>query len=231
MTPREAAVAELENTLGHRFRDRKRLDLALTHSSAVGADMRRKDNERLEFLGDRVLGILAAERLVELYQDMPEGELSPRFHAIVDKPACAAAARAMRLGPALRLSPGEVKSGGRDKDGILADAVEAVMAALYLDGGLEAARAAFCKFWEPQIHEIGKPAASDPKSALQVWAQGLGKPTPGYEIVDRTGPDHAPRFTVELTVEGLEPVRGAGRSRQAAEKEAAAAMLKREGLL
>jgi len=231
MNAREAAVAELETVLGHRFRDRKRLDRSLTHSSAVGAGKAQLDNERLEFLGDRVLGLLAAERLMELNPDMPEGELSPRLHAIVDKPACAQAARAMGLGPALRMSPGETKSGGREKDGILADACEAVMAALYLDGGLEAARGAFRKFWDPQIEHLGKPAVRDPKSALQEWVQADGKPIPHYEVVRRTGPDHAPSFTVEVSVEGLEPLRAAGRSRQAAEKEAALAMLKREGRL
>lgn len=230
MNQREAAVAELERNLGHGFSDRKRLDLALTHAS-VGGGARVKDNERYEFLGDRVLGLLAAERLMQLYPDAPEGQLTARFHGLVDKPACAHAARAMGIGPALRLSPGETKTGGRDKDTVLADACEAVMAALYLDGGLEAARAAFRKFWDSQIEHLGKPAARDPKSALQAWAQGLGKPLPEYEVVKRSGPDHAPKFTVRVSVVGVEPLSAAGTSRQAAEKAAATAMLNREGLL
>ena len=230
MNAREAAVAGLIKNLGHDFADRKRLDLALTHAS-VGGGARVKDNERLEFLGDRVLGLLVAERLMQLYGDAPEGQLTATFHGLVDKPACAQAARAMGLGPALRLSPGETKSGGRDKDSVLADACEAVMAAVYLDGGLEAARQVFRRFWDDQIKHLSKPAARDPKSALQAWAQGQGKPVPDYEVVRRSGPDHAPRFTVQLTVEGLEPLKAQGPSRQAAEKAAAAEMLNREGLL
>jgi len=231
MNAREAAVAALEDNLGHAFRDRKRLEQALTHASTAGAGKRVKDNERFEFLGDRVLGLLAAERLLELFPDLPEGELSPRFHALVDKPACAAAGRAMGLGPALRLSPGETKTGGRDKDTILGDACEAVMAALYLDAGLDVARKAFRRFWDPQIERLGKPAVRDPKSALQVWAQGEGKPVPAYAVVKRAGPDHKPSFTVEVRVEGLEPALAKGPSRQAAEKEAALIMLRREGQL
>jgi len=230
MNSRDAAVAELEKNLGHRFADRKRLDLALTHAS-VGGAKRVKDNERYEFLGDRVLGLLAAERLMQLDPDAPEGQLTARFHGLVDKPACARAARAMGIGPALRLSPGETKTGGRDKDTVLADACEAVMAALYLDGGLEVARATFRKFWDEQIAHLSKPAARDPKSALQAWAQGQGKPLPDYEVVKRSGPDHAPKFTVQVSVQGLEPLKAHGTSRQAAEKAAAADMLKREGQL
>lgn len=230
MNAREAAVAELERNLGHVFKDKKRLDLALTHAS-VGGAARVKDNERYEFLGDRVLGLLAAERLMALYPEAPEGKLTPRFHGLVDKPACAAAARAMGIGPALRLSPGETKTGGRDKDTVLANACEAVMAALYLDGGLEAARAVFLKFWDDRIVHQGAPAVRDPKSALQAWAQGQGRPVPAYSVVRRTGPDHAPKFTVEVRVEGVEPQTASGTSRQAAEKAAAADLLQREGLL
>lgn len=229
MNAREAAVAGLIENLGHAFNDRKRLDLALTHAS-VGGGARVKDNERYEFLGDRVLGLLAAERLMQVYPDAPEGQLTARFHGLVDKPACARAARAMGLGPALRLSPGETKSGGRDKDSVLADACEAVMAAVYLDGGLEAARAVFRRFWDEQISHPSAPAMRDPKSALQAWAQAQGKPLPDYEVLKRSGPDHAPKFTVQVSVQGLEPLKAQGPSRQAAEKAAAADMLKREGL-
>ncbi len=230
MNAREAAVLELERTLGHAFADRKRLDVALTHAS-TGGSRRVKDNERLEFLGDRVLGLMTAERLLELYPEAPEGELTPRFHGLVDKDACARVARLMNLGPALRLSPGETKAGGREKDGILADACEAVIAAVYLDGGLNAARQVYRRFWDELIANPSKPAARDPKSALQAWAQSKGRPLPHYEVVSRKGPDHAPHFTVEVRVDGVEPVRAEGRSRQEAEKAAAHAMLTREGLL
>jgi ribonuclease-3 len=230
MNTRAAAATELERSLGHAFTDPRRLELALTHAS-VGGAARVKDNERYEFLGDRVLGLLVAERLMELYPDLPEGKLTPRFHGLVDKPACARAARAMGIGPALRLSPGESKTGGRDKETVLADACEAVMAAVYLDGGLDAARGVFRRFWDEQIEHQAGPAARDPKSALQAWAQGQGKPVPAYQVVTRSGPDHAPRFTVEVSVEGVKPLTAQGTSRQAAEKAAAADMLKREGLL
>jgi ribonuclease-3 len=229
MNQRTAAVEELERNLGYAFRDKKRLDLALTHASVGGAN-RVKDNERYEFLGDRVLGLLVAERLMELYPDLPEGKLTPRFHGLVDKSACAEASRAMGIGPALRLSPGETKTGGREKDTVLADACEAVMAAVYLDGGLEAARAVFRRFWDDQIEHLAKPAARDPKSALQAWAQGKAKPVPAYEVVKRSGPDHAPSFIVQVVVDGLEPAKAGGPSRQAAEKAAAAELLNREGL-
>lgn len=228
MNQREAAIVALESALGHRFVERRRLDLALTHSS-VGGQV--KDNERLEFLGDRVLGLLAAERLLEMYPEAVEGDLSPRFHSLVDKAACAAVARRMGVGPALRLSPGETKSGGREKDTILADACEAVMAAVYYDGGLDAARAVFSRFWSEDLAHPASLTVKDPKSALQEWAQAAGHPLPAYTVITRTGPDHAPRFVVEARVDGSAPVRAEGRSRQEAEKAAAAAMLTREGLL
>jgi len=231
MSAREAALAELERSLGHVFSEPRRLAQALTHASASGVSAKVKDNERYEFLGDRVLGLLTAERLLQLYPEAAEGDLSPRFHTLVDKAACARAARRMGVGPALRLSPGETRSGGRDKDTILADACEAVMAALYLDGGLDAARQAFDRFWGEELAHPASLTAKDPKSALQEWAQSMGRSLPSYVVVSRAGPDHAPRFTVEVGVDGVEPLRAEGRSRQEAEKAAAAAMLKREGLL
>jgi len=226
---RGAAVAALETRLGHRFEDRELLERALTHSSVGDGARRVRDNERLEFVGDRVLGLLAAERLAELYPELSEGELAPRLNALVSRKTCAEIARAMGLGPALRLSGAETKAGGRDKDSILAGACEAVMAALYREGGLEAARAAFLDLWGPAIAEQRAPKLSDPKTALQEWAQGAGRPLPKYTVVERTGPDHAPTFTVEAVVEGYEPARAKGRSRQEAEKAAALALLEREG--
>ena len=133
----------------------------------------------------------------------------------------------MGLGPALRLSGSETKTGGRDKESILAGAVEAVMAALYADGGLEAARAVFLDFWAQEFDSLGAPRPKDAKTALQEWAQGEGKPLPSYRVVSREGPDHAPVFTVEVEVEGLEPAEGRGPSRQAAEKAAATALMER----
>ncbi|MBQ1541048.1 ribonuclease III [Caulobacter sp. CCUG 60055] len=229
MSLRDAAVAALERRLKHVFSDRELLDRALTHASVGDGAKRVRDNEVLEFIGDRVLGLLAAERLAVLYPKAPEGDLAPRLNALVSRETCARVARRMELGPALRLSGSETKTGGRDKDSILAGACEAVMAALYQDGGLEAPRAVFLAFWEEETASLGAPRPRDPKTALQEWAQGQKKPLPAYSVINRQGPDHAPRFTVEVTVLGLEPVRAEGRSRQEAEKAAAATLLQREG--
>lgn len=226
---RAAAIAALERRLGHAFADRELLERALTHSSVGDGARRAPDNERLEFLGDRVLGLLAADRLTELFPKASEGELAPRLNALVSRKACAVVARAMGLAPAMRLSPAETKAGGRDKDSILAGACEALMAALYLEGGLPAARAVFLAQWADLIASADSPRAGDPKTALQEWAQGAGKPLPVYAVVDRQGPDHAPIFTVEAIVDGYAPARAQGRSRQEAEKAAAQALLQREG--
>jgi ribonuclease-3 len=234
MNARTAAVAELEGQLGHAFADPALLERALTHASVgEGAKGPRRgrvrDNERLEFLGDRVLGLLTAETLTERFPDASEGELAPRLNALVSREACARVARRIGLGPALRLAPFESKGGGREKGSILAGACEAVMAALYLDGGLDAARAFFARAWADEIE--GLPAlgqALEVKLALQQWAQKAGKPLPAYRVVARDGPDHAPTFTVEVSVEGAEPATGVGSSRQAAEKAAAQALWDRE---
>jgi ribonuclease-3 len=153
------------------------------------------------------------------------------LHALVDKTACARVGEALGVGPAMRLSPGETKTGGRRKAGVIADAVEAILAAVYLDGGLEAARTVFDKAWASEFAAPPSRTVTNPKSALQEWAQGLGRPLPTYRIADRTGSDHAPTFTVEVSVEGVEPLTAQGRSRQEAEKAAATALLKREGVI
>ena len=229
MNTRVIAVEALERRLGRRFEDPTLLERALTHASVAGGGGRGRDNEILEFIGDRVIGLLAAERLAELYPAAPEGDLAPRLNALVSREACARVARRIELGPALRLSGAETKTGGRDKDSILADACEAVMAAIYRDGGLEAARAAFLDLWSEAFAELGEPRPRDPKTALQEWAQGGGKPLPTYAVIDRTGPDHQPLFTVQVEVQGLAPAQAQGRSRQEAEKAAAAALLQRDG--
>jgi ribonuclease-3 len=231
---REEAIGAVEHRLGYVFKDKGLIDRALTHAS-IGDGARTtkrgplRDNERLEFLGDRVLGLLTAETLIRRDPDAPEGELAVRLNALVKGETCAAVARAMDLGPALRLSGGETRTGGRDKPSILADACEAVMAALYLDGGMEAARAVYDSFWADAYAALSAAKTKDPKTALQEWAQGRGKPLPRYRIASRLGPDHAPVFTVEVLVDGLSPASGLGPSRQAAEKAAAEALLAREG--
>jgi len=226
---RADAVAALERRLGRAFDNPTLLERALTHASVAGGLGKVRDNEVLEFIGDRVIGLLAAERLAQLYPASPEGDLAPRLNAVVSREACARVARRIDLGPALRLSGAETKTGGRDKESILAGACEAVMAAIYQDGGLEAARAAFLDLWAEVFAEMGEPRPRDPKTTLQEWAQGQGKPLPTYSVIDRSGPDHQPLFTTEVKVQGLEPAQAQGRSRQEAEKAAAAVLLQREG--
>ncbi|WP_313444376.1 ribonuclease III [Brevundimonas sp.] len=226
---RAEAVAALETRLGHRFNDKALLERALTHASVgegalVGIHGPR-DNERLEFLGDRVLGLLVAERLSAQFPTADEGQLSSSLHALVDKGACARVGEALGVGPALRLSPGETKAG------VIADAVEAILAAVYLDGGLDAAKAVFERAWSDELSAPPSRTVTNPKSALQEWAQGLGRPLPTYRVADRTGSDHAPTFTVEVSVQDVQPLTAQGRSRQEAEKAAATALLKREGVI
>jgi ribonuclease-3 len=229
MNTRVEAALALEQRLGHAFKDAALLERALTHASAGGGVGKTRDNEVLEFIGDRVIGLLAAERLAELYPLAPEGELTIRLHGLVNREACARVGRRMGLGPALRLAGGETRTGGRDKDSILGDACEAVMAAVHLDGGLAAARGVFLSLWAEEFDEIAAVRPRDPKTALQEWAQGQGKPLPAYSVTARSGPDHAPVFTVAVEVEGLATASAVGRSRRDAEKAAAATLLQREG--
>jgi len=230
MNARAAAVAELERRIGHRFKDRDLLERALTHASVGDGARSVRHNERLEFLGDRVLNLCAAERLMELDPDSREGEMSRRLASLVNYHACARAAQRAGLPEAMRLSASATKVGARKSDAVLGDACEALIAALYLDGGLECARNFFLSFWAEEFERLHEPRSKDPKTQLQEWAQGRGLPLPAYEVVAREGPDHAPAFTVQVSVEGFAPERAQGRSRQDAEKAAALAMLlKHEG--
>jgi ribonuclease-3 len=233
---RTEAVADLVRRLGHDFRDPRLLDRALTHASvgegvAPQTSKAPRDNERMEFLGDRVLGLLVADRLHTDFPEADEGQLSSRLHTLVDKHACGRVGATLGIGEAVRLSPGETKSGGRRKEGVIADAVEAVLAAVYLDGGLDAARKVFERAWAEELARPPERALTNPKSALQEWSQGQGRPLPSYEITGRSGSDHAPTFTVQVSVPGIEPISASGRSRQDAEKAAAVAMLQREGVI
>ncbi len=231
MNARVAAVEDLESRIGHTFTDRDLLERALTHASVGDGAREVRHNERLEFLGDRVLNLCAAERLMALDPDSREGEMSRRLASLVNYHACARAAERAGLPAALRLSASATKVGARKSDAVLGDACEALIAALYIDGGLETAKAFFEKFWAEEFVHLDTPRAKDPKTQLQEWAQGLGLPLPAYEVVQREGPAHAPVFTVEVRVKGFEPERGEGGSRQAAEKAAAQVMLlKREGV-
>ncbi|WP_334161211.1 ribonuclease III [Phenylobacterium sp.] len=230
MNSREAAVAELERRIGYVFHDRDLLERALTHASVGDGARTVRHNERLEFLGDRVLNLCAAERLMALDPDAREGEMSRLLASLVNYHACARAAKRAGLPEALRMSASATKVGARKSDAVLGDACEALIAALYVDGGLECARAFFLKFWQEEFARLDEPRSKDPKTQLQEWAQGQGLPLPAYEIISREGPDHAPSFTVSVEVEGYPPEQAQGRSRQDAEKAAAQQMLlRREG--
>ena len=226
---RAQAVEALQTALGWRFRDGALLERALTHAS-VGDGAKTDDNERLEFLGDRVLGLVVAERLIADAPHASEGELAPRLNLLVSRATCAQVARRIGLGAAMRLSAAETRGGGRDKDSILAGGCEAILAAVFQEGGLDAAREMISALWSEEFSGVDAPQAKDVKTRLQEWAQGRGRPLPAYTVVARSGPEHAPKFTVEVAVKGVAPVAGQGSSRQAAEKAAAAALLAREGV-
>ncbi len=213
----------LQTQLGYAFKEPALLRRALTHAShSTGGS-----NERLEFLGDRVLGLVIAEKLHALYPDEPEGVLALKLNALVRSEACALAAEKAGLAEHLILANSESASGGRKKAAILAGACEAVIAALYLDGGFEIARGFIEKNWEEQFAGIDRDMR-DAKTALQEWSQGRkGGGAPVYKLAKREGPDHAPRFWVEVSVTGYEPVVGEGGSKREAEQAAAQAMLDR----
>jgi len=221
---------DLEKTLGHRFKKQQLLELALTHASTRGSKAKRNDNERLEFIGDRVLGLAIAELLNELFPAANEGELARRYNRLVRGETCAKVARTLGLGPHLILSDSEAGSGGRAKGTILADAMEALLGAIFLDAGFDASRTAVRKLWACQYEELNTTARPDAKSALQEWAQGQGLSLPQYIEIARKGPDHAPRFTSEVHITGKPPARGEGASKRAAEQAAARALLEREGV-
>ena len=225
---RKAAVVALEQRLGHAFADRALLERALTHSSAGEGAKPTPHNERLEFLGDRVLNLLTAERLMTLYPGEREGELTRRMHALISGEACARVAERIGLADALRLSGGESRRGGRANATILGDACEALLAALYRDAGLDGARAVFTRIWAEEFAAAQTLTGDNPKSELQEWAAQKKLPPPSYDVVGRSGPPHDPTFEVELRVGELGPTRGRARSRQLAEKAAAEAFLKAE---
>jgi ribonuclease-3 len=226
MARRKADAAELEARLGHAFRDPDLLTRALTHvSGARGGE----SYQRLEFLGDRVLGLAVAEMLVRAFPRATEGELSQRLSDLVRREACAVMAESWDVGPHLILGTGEVQSGGRRNRAILADAAESILGAVFMDAGYEPARALVERALAEQVTAPRTPPR-DPKTALQEWAQGLGRPTPVYVIVERSGPDHAPHFHVAARVNGTEQAIGTGGSKRAAEQDAAQRILLREGV-
>ena len=226
---RPRPIPDLETGLGYSFKQHSLIERALTHAIARGAKLSPRDNERLEFIGDRVLGLAIAELLGEQLPEAREGELAKKFNQLVRGETCTLIARRLELGDYLFLSDSEDESGGREKDAILADAMEALLAAVFLDGGFENARAVVRRLWDPISDELPE-QVQDPKSALQEWAQGRGLPLPRYVEIGRSGPDHAPVFIAEVRVKMNEPARGEGPSKRAAEQTAAESMLFREGI-
>ena len=210
-------MTPLPQLLGHAPRDEALFEAALTHSSAGRATY-----ERLEFLGDRVLGLLVAEWLFERHPVAPEGQLSQRINALVSRVTCARIARAEGVANHVRLGKQAEDDGGRDSDNILGDVVEALIGAVWLDGGLDPARALVRRWWAPVVDGGG--AAQHPKSALQEWAAAHGRRPPAYAIVAEAGPDHAKRFTVAVTVGKLE-ASADGSTKGAAERAAAQRLL------
>jgi ribonuclease-3 len=220
-TPALPPAAELAVALGHRFADEALLRDALSHPS-LGAPGRAY--ERLEFLGDRVLGLVVADLLLRRFPQESEGDLARRFAALVSRDPLVAVAQELGLGRFLDLARGEEESGGRDNPATLADSLESVLGALYLDGGFEAARAFVAAHWASRIEADVAPPR-DAKTALQEWAQAAIKPLPVYRVLAMEGPPHEPVFRVEVEVEGFPPVSAAGASKRAAERAAAESLL------
>jgi len=222
------SLATLVDTLGYSFSDPALLEQALTHASAV-AGGEGQTYQRLEFLGDSVLGLVIASILFKAYPEADEGELSRRLAALVRKETCAQIARKIGIGPYIRLGIGEDQTGGRRKQAILGDVCEAIIGAIYHDGGLEPAGAFIERHWAERIAEKS-PRLKDAKTTLQEWTHANGRTPPHYRQVERTGPDHAPLFTIAVTVDGFEPARATGPNKRATEQEAAEVLLVREGV-
>ncbi len=219
-------IKDFESRLGHVFSEPALLVRALTHSSISSAS--RPDNQRLEFLGDRVLGLVMSEALLARDKSATEGQLAPRFNALVRKEACADVAKDIDLGAVLKLGRSEMMSGGRRKQALLGDAMEAVIAAVYLDAGFEAARTMVLRLWGSRIEDV-KADARDAKTSLQEWAQARGQKPPKYVETARSGPDHAPVFTIRVELENGESEDATAGSKRQAEQAAAKALLARLG--
>ena len=216
-------AAALSEKLGVRVQPSATLDEALTHPSA--SSPARPDNQRLEFLGDRVLGLVISQAVFDQFPDAPEGQMAPRFNALVRKETCAEVAEGLGIGGMLRLGRSETLAGGRRRPAVLGDAMEALIAAIYLDNGMDDARSAILTAWGARIEKADRTRA-DAKTAVQEWAQARGLAPPLYEERGRSGPDHAPTFTIAARMEDGTEAQGAAPSKRAAQQEAAAALLK-----
>ncbi len=227
---RRRGDTSLEERIGYRFMDSALFDSALSHISALkGVRNRAGSYQRLEFLGDHVLGLVISDMLYRAFPKADEGELSRRLADLVRKETSAEIARALDLGAAIRLGSSEANAGGRTRPAILADVCEALIGAVYLDGGFTAAEALVGRLWEARLRSTAQPLR-DPKTVLQEWAQARGLPTPAYREIARSGPHHSPEFRVAVALPQLAPAEGSGRSKRAAEQAAAAAMMAREGV-
>ena len=211
---------ELEQRIGYRFKNITYMEQALTHSSKSGSN----NNERIEFLGDRVLNLVMAHALFEQFPNENEGTLAKKHSSLVQGKMLAAVGHTLNIGDFMVMSDAERQSGGGDNENMVSDAMEALLGAVYLDGGLEPARIIIIKLWDKYILSPMEDHV-DSKTELQEWVQARGLPLPEYDIVGRTGPDHAPVFEIEVKVEGFAPVTAVGSSRRQAEKEAARKMM------
>ncbi|WP_407189466.1 ribonuclease III [Bradyrhizobium centrosematis] len=224
------ANAALEARIGHGFTDPNLLMQAITHVSALKSGRKRGDSyQRLEFLGDHVLGLVVSDMLYHAFPNADEGELSKRLAELVRKESCADVAKSLGLLDDIKLGSVGSSADARLRKSILGDICEAVIGAIYLDGGHAAAAEFVKRNWTERMHKPRRPLR-DPKTVLQEWAQGKGLPTPVYREVERTGPHHDPQFRVAVDLPGLAPAEGVGGSKRAAEKVAASVMIEREGV-
>jgi len=227
MARQDQDLKALEARLGHVFTDGRLIAAALTHVSAA-AGHKRETYQRLEFLGDRVLGLAISEMLYEAFPQADEGELSRRLAALVRKESCAEAAAAWGVLPHIRLGDSEKQAGGANM-AILGDVCEAIIGAVFLDAGYGAAKTVVAAAFGARMHAPGHPLR-DPKTLLQEWAQARGLPAPFYHETARSGPDHAPEFTVCVEVAGFPHAEATGLAKRLAEQAAAAAFITREGI-
>ncbi|MEP1229650.1 MAG: ribonuclease III [Litorimonas sp.] len=217
-------IEALEARINYAFKNRDLAIKAMTHSSYGDGQRTTYDNERLEFLGDRILGLLTAEALFH-HSEATEGILARRLNALVRKETCAKIAREVGMSDALLMSSSEEKQGGREKTSILGDACEALIAAIYLDGGYGATQDFYDKFWLPILDDVVKKSAKDPKTDLQEKAMARGVGLPKYSVLERSGPDHQPLFVIEVGVENVGTAKGTGKSKRDAERFAALHLL------
>jgi len=234
MTERSVAseISALQRQIGHTFADPDLLRRALTHASgsdASGKDAGLATYQRLEFLGDRVLGLVIADMLAAQYSSASEGELSRRLARLVSGETCAEVGREMDLERFMIVDGNVLRSGGKAADGLHADICESIIGALYMDGGLDAARGFIETLWRDRVMSMTGPLR-DAKTELQEWAHRRDLATPGYREISRSGPDHAPTFEIAVEIEGLEGATASGSSKRGAEQSAAETVLRREGV-